>query len=161
VLDRVVMAGKWRILLAAQGLVHSLGELVRTYFVATFYGTFLPTGVGGDVIRIMQVGRGNERALAVTASVVMERVLGLIASAVLVVLTASGFVVRTRPDLGLSSPSRSPPSPSGSVVWRSRSTGPGTNDCRRRSRASPARFASTRAGAGPSRASSRGPFSSS
>jgi hypothetical protein len=98
-LDRVVMAGKWRILLAAQGLVHSLGELVRVYFVATFYGSFLPTGVGGDVIRVMQVSRGKERALAVTASVVMERVLGLIATAVLVVLTASGFVLGTRRDL--------------------------------------------------------------
>jgi uncharacterized membrane protein YbhN (UPF0104 family) len=98
-LDRVVMAGKWRILLAAQGLVHSLGELVRVYFVATFYGSFLPTGVGGDVIRIMQVSRGPERGPAVTASVVMERVLGLIATAVLVAVTTGGFVLGRRPDL--------------------------------------------------------------
>ncbi len=99
VLDRVVMAAKWRLLLTAQGVARSLGALVRSYFVATFYGSFLPTGVGGDVIRIMQVSGGKERALAVTASVVMERLLGLIASAALIVLTLGGFVLGTRRDL--------------------------------------------------------------
>jgi len=97
--DRVVMAAKWRILLTAQGVARSLGELVRSYFVATFYGSFLPTGVGGDVIRVVQVSGGKERALAVTASVVMERLLGLIATAALVGLTLSGFVIGARRDL--------------------------------------------------------------
>jgi hypothetical protein len=98
-LDRVAMAAKWGLLLAAQGVARPLGALVRSYFVATFYGSFLPTGVGGDAIRIMQVSGGKERALEVTASVVMERLIGLIATAALVALTVGGFVVGARRDL--------------------------------------------------------------
>jgi uncharacterized membrane protein YbhN (UPF0104 family) len=98
-LDRVLMAAKWGILLRAQNLARPLGELVRTYFVATFYGSFLPTGVGGDVIRVFQVSRGKEEIGRVTASVVMERALGLIALAVLVSLCLGVYALTARPDL--------------------------------------------------------------
>ncbi len=93
VLDRILMGWKWGILLAAQGVVRPLGELVRAYFISTFYGTFLPTGIGGDVIRVVQVSHGRAAAMAVTASVVMERALGLVALTVLVVLTAATYIV--------------------------------------------------------------------
>jgi uncharacterized membrane protein YbhN (UPF0104 family) len=99
VADRIFMAGKWGILLAAQGLMRSLGELIRIYFVASFYGSFLPTGVGGDLIRVIQVKRGKEEVGRATASVVMERLLGFIASAILVVICLGIFVLGVRRDL--------------------------------------------------------------
>jgi glycosyltransferase 2 family protein len=91
VLDRVMMALKWGILLRAIGIVRPLRELVRIYLVGTFYGSFLPTGVGGDVIRVIEVARGREEIAAATASVVMERVLGLIALVLLVFLCLLAF----------------------------------------------------------------------
>jgi uncharacterized membrane protein YbhN (UPF0104 family) len=99
VLDRVLMAAKWGILLRAQGLKRPLAELVRIYFVSTFFGSFLPTGVGADVIRVFQVARGKGEMGAATASVIMERALGLIALATLVLVCLSTFVLRERADL--------------------------------------------------------------
>lgn len=99
VLDRVLMAAKWRILLQAQGLARPLGDLIRIYFTGTFYGSFLPTGVGGDVIRVVQVARGRNDIGAASASVVMERALGLLALAALVAVCLTVFVLRERADL--------------------------------------------------------------
>jgi glycosyltransferase 2 family protein len=93
-LDRVVMAFKWGILLCAIGIVRPLRELVRIYLVGTFYGSFLPTGVGGDVIRVLEVARGRDEIAAVTASVVMERVLGLIALVLVVFGCLVAFAAR-------------------------------------------------------------------
>jgi uncharacterized protein (TIRG00374 family) len=99
VLDRVIMAAKWGILLKVQGLDRPLGELVRVYFAGTFFGSFLPTGVGGDVIRVLQVARGRSEIGRATASVIMERVIGILALAALVVPCLGVFVLRERPDL--------------------------------------------------------------
>ena len=97
--DRVTMAWKWRMLLTGLGAHRSLKEAIRIYFVGTFYGSFLPTGVGGDVIRVFQVGGSAEELKAATASVVMERAIGLIASALLVVGCLWFLVTREHTDL--------------------------------------------------------------
>ena len=97
--DRVMMAWKWRMLLKGVGIQRPLGEAIRVYFLGTFYGSFLPTGVGGDLIRVWQVAENREQVGAATASVIMERAIGLIASALLVVGCLWFLVERTRPDL--------------------------------------------------------------
>ena len=97
--DRVMMAWKWRMLLQGLGVQRSLREVIRIYFVGTFYGSFLPTGVGGDVIRVFQVGGGKEELGAATASVIMERAIALIASSLLVVGCLWFLVVREHTDL--------------------------------------------------------------
>jgi glycosyltransferase 2 family protein len=97
--DRVMMAWKWRMLLQGLGVHRRLKEVIRIYFVGTFYGSFLPTGVGGDVIRVFQVGGTREDLGAATASVIMERAIGLIASALLVVGCLWFLVDREHTDL--------------------------------------------------------------
>jgi hypothetical protein len=94
-----MMAWKWRMLLEGVGIRRPLGEAIRVYFVGTFYGSFLPTGVGGDLIRVWQIARNREEAGAATASVVMERAIGLIASGLLVTGCLWYLVERARPDL--------------------------------------------------------------
>jgi hypothetical protein len=97
--DRMMMAWKWRMLLQGLGVHRRLQEVIRIYFVGTFYGSFLPTGVGGDVIRVFQVGGSREDLGAATASVIMERAIGLIASALLVVGCLWFLVDREHTDL--------------------------------------------------------------
>jgi glycosyltransferase 2 family protein len=99
VVDRLLMAWKWRMLLGGLGVVRGLGEVIRIYFIGTFYGSFLPTGVGGDVIRVVQVGGGREEMGAATASVIMERALGMLASSVLVLGCLLFLVERDWPEL--------------------------------------------------------------
>ncbi|MEO7733730.1 MAG: lysylphosphatidylglycerol synthase domain-containing protein, partial [Kofleriaceae bacterium] len=90
----VVGAVRWRALMAAYGATAppSLATAVRLYFVATFYNTYVPGGVAGDVVRAVVVrdsfrGGGTTEAIAV---VFIERVLGLLG---LFTLAATGLVL--------------------------------------------------------------------
>ena len=75
--DRMLMAGKWYPLLHAQAPDVPLGRAVRAYLAASFAATFLPSSVGGDVLRTVALSRGRGRALEVGVSIVVARALGL------------------------------------------------------------------------------------
>jgi len=69
---------RWRILLVAQHLAVPAGRLLNSYLVATFFNNFLPSNIGGDVIRIRDTaGQAGSKTLA-TAVVLMDRGLGLL-----------------------------------------------------------------------------------
>ncbi|MGQ9698583.1 MAG: lysylphosphatidylglycerol synthase transmembrane domain-containing protein, partial [Armatimonadota bacterium] len=53
----LVSAVRWKILLAALGADVPLGTLVSSYLVGSFFNSFLPTTVGGDVVRIWDTSR--------------------------------------------------------------------------------------------------------
>lgn len=78
-----VVAGalRWRVLLRAYGAVRlaPLAELVRLYFVAFFYNTYLPGAVAGDVGRgvVTRDAFAAEGATGALAVVLVERALGL------------------------------------------------------------------------------------
>lgn len=83
--DRLLMAGKWFPLLRVQVPEVRLSSVIRVYFAAGFANTFLPAS-GGDVLRSIGLGRGREAVLEVGASVVIERILGIVGSALVAVL---------------------------------------------------------------------------
>jgi uncharacterized protein (TIRG00374 family) len=88
----------WRPFLAALLLLQS-GSLVRAYrwgslvwaldvkvgwwrlaglnFVGAFFGQFLPTGVGGDAVKMYELSRDDHKASAAISSVLVDRFLGL------------------------------------------------------------------------------------
>ncbi|MBN2199178.1 MAG: flippase-like domain-containing protein [Candidatus Aminicenantes bacterium] len=90
VVGLVVSAYRWQILARAQGDDLSLGYLVRSYLVGTFFNNFLPTRFGGDVIRIWDGSKPSRSLVKSSAVVVVERVTGLIIL-FLFALTASLF----------------------------------------------------------------------
>lgn len=53
--------------------------LLRVYLVGLFFSLFLPTSVGGDAIRAVAVSRSSKRPGWAMSSIVLERMLGLIA----------------------------------------------------------------------------------
>jgi len=81
--DRALMIGKWYPLLRAQDLGIPLGQAAAAYLAAGFASMFLPASVGGDVLRTIALGAGRGATWEVGASIVVERTLGLAASAVL------------------------------------------------------------------------------
>jgi uncharacterized protein (TIRG00374 family) len=96
-LDRFFMSAKWVLLLRGRGIRISQGEAFRIYLASAFVGTFLPTGVGGDIYRVIRTANEKRRMATVTASVVIERALGFLAVVVLAfiglqILMASGEV---------------------------------------------------------------------
>jgi uncharacterized membrane protein YbhN (UPF0104 family) len=78
-LDRVIMAFKWWLLLQSQHVVIDLWTTIRAYFATSFAGLFLPVTLGADAIRVIAVRRFGVHDI--TASIVVERTIGLIAMA--------------------------------------------------------------------------------
>lgn len=85
-LDRILMSYKWNLLTNAKGIKLSVWQSYKIYQISQFLGILLPTGIGGDLYRIYhtskRVGHGEE----ITASVILERFLGIIAGALFAVL---------------------------------------------------------------------------
>jgi uncharacterized membrane protein YbhN (UPF0104 family) len=77
VVNVVASTWRWQLLLDAQGVHLSSRSLLGSLLVALFFNNFLPSNIGGDVIRIRDTARpAGSRTLA-TAVVLMDRALGL------------------------------------------------------------------------------------
>lgn len=85
VVDRALMAYRWLVLLCPLPDAERppLRALLRIFFVSTFVGTFLPTSVGGDVVRAYSLARQNVGGGTAVASVFMDRMLGVLSILVL------------------------------------------------------------------------------
>ena len=81
-----VMALRWQMLLRAKSVEVPLGWLTRTYFVALFAGQFLPAAIGGDAVRVVELGRRTGDAPEAVASVLIDRLIGLVSLVVLAVV---------------------------------------------------------------------------
>ncbi len=72
----VVSAWRWQVLLNYKRMHIPFKNSLMVYFIATFFNNFLPTTVGGDVMRIVYSTKGRKTdALAV---VLADRILGFI-----------------------------------------------------------------------------------
>lgn len=80
--DRHLMAFKWNLLLRAKGVVYPWWSAVGSYYRAGFFGIFLPT-IGADSVRIVEVSRVTGRTDEVVASIAVERLFGMLATAAL------------------------------------------------------------------------------
>jgi uncharacterized membrane protein YbhN (UPF0104 family) len=98
-LDRVLMAFKWNLLLRALGICARFLEVVRIYYVGSFYGLVLPTGLGGDAIRFVGITRLTGNRAGVLASLVMEKALGMLGAALFAIFALWVLVTQLRIDL--------------------------------------------------------------
>jgi uncharacterized protein (TIRG00374 family) len=90
---------KWYILLRAQGAPVPLGALTNYTFVGFFFNNFLPANVGGDVMRGFGVARYTERNADAAVSVVVDRIIGLMAFMFTAVVAAFVAVYMVSNDL--------------------------------------------------------------
>jgi len=83
VLGVLIRAVRWSVLLRRLGdSALSIWRLTALYFVSFFFNSFLPTGIGGDVVRIAEVAR-TAGAPAAASSVIADRAVGLVATSLL------------------------------------------------------------------------------
>jgi glycosyltransferase 2 family protein len=74
-----VSVWRWRLLLGAQHIRVPLRTLSESFWVALFFNNFLPSNIGGDVVRIADTSQlAGSKTLATTV-VLVDRVLGLFA----------------------------------------------------------------------------------
>ncbi len=79
---------RWHVLLGPIGVTHSFLHTLGLGLIAIFYNSFMPSTLGGDAAKSYLVTRGHDVGVAqVVASVVTDRVLGLVA------LLIMGFAV--------------------------------------------------------------------
>jgi uncharacterized membrane protein YbhN (UPF0104 family) len=89
--DRLLMAWKWWLLVRGRGVALALWAAIRAYYLASFAGYFLPMTVGADAIRIGALA-GAGRTATLVASVVLERLIGALAQAVLATVSVATLV---------------------------------------------------------------------
>ena len=98
--DRFIMAYKWWLLLRSRDLAVSFWMAVRCYLASSLYGLILPVTVGADAVRILALR--HVEMIEVTASILVERGLGVIAmgsvallSCLLLATTVTQFEVQS------------------------------------------------------------------
>lgn len=84
---------KWQILLKSQDSDVPLPRLYGLYMVGRFFNNFLPSTVGGDVIRGYELGNYTKNFTGAIASIFVERLTGLIT---LIVLAIVSLFLHTR-----------------------------------------------------------------
>lgn len=72
----VISAYQWRSLLHGESMRFDLAYLVNLYLVGVAFSHFLPTGMGGDAVKAVYVGREGGNTEGSTSAVVMSRVTG-------------------------------------------------------------------------------------
>ena len=78
-LDRFSMSFKWNLLLRYRGYWLSHWDALRLYLASGFVGYGIPASVGGDIFRAARLAITGRCASKVSATIVLERVLGLLA----------------------------------------------------------------------------------
>ncbi len=74
----VVRAYRWRILLNALKMDLPLSKLTALYFIGTFFNNILPTGIGGDVVRVYELSKQSGRPIDSVGTVLLDRGTGLL-----------------------------------------------------------------------------------
>jgi len=68
---------RWQKLLKSQGIAVNLFPLIDSYVVSSFFNVFMPTRIGGDVIRVSDLKGAFHSITKSASSVVIERFLGI------------------------------------------------------------------------------------
>lgn len=85
--DRLVLSYRWQQLLAAQGVDPGFGQAFRVQLVAGFLGSFLPTSLGVDAVRITALCRAGKPAPQVIGATLVDRATIVVATLILGSLT--------------------------------------------------------------------------
>jgi glycosyltransferase 2 family protein len=75
--SRLCVSGRWHVLLRSAGMQVSAGQSIRLTFAGLFASNFLPTTVGGDVVRLGGALRFNLDQPTLIASLVVDRLVGM------------------------------------------------------------------------------------
>ena len=81
----MIIGSRWWLLLRSQDIFIPFWAAVRLYFLGWFYNNFLPSSVGGDLIRAWYVTHHTEKKFEAVLSVFVDRAIGLLSTLVIAV----------------------------------------------------------------------------
>ncbi len=74
---------RWWLLLRSQSIFIKFFAAVRLHFLGLFYNNFMPSSVGGDLIRAWYVTKHTDKKFEAALSVFVDRVIGLLSTFVI------------------------------------------------------------------------------
>ena len=87
---QLLTACRWKVIVGRIGFDHSLGEVVRFYFIGMFFNFVGPSTLGGDMVRSLYLGQRDGRRTVALNTVLFDRISGL-AVLVMVAVVALGL----------------------------------------------------------------------
>jgi len=96
----LIASFRWKVMLNAKGIVVPVRKLYSFYLVGFFFNMFLPTTVGGDVVRAVDLSQYTRRTADSFSSILLERTLGLMALSIMACLAMVLFF-QLHPNYGL------------------------------------------------------------
>ena len=83
---------RWGVLLAAQNVRLPFRSLTTSFLVATFFNNFLPSNIGGDVVRVTDTAAATGSKTMAATIVLLDRCLGLLGLVLVAALGATAAV---------------------------------------------------------------------
>lgn len=92
VLNYVISSVRWKNLLSIYSHAEKVSTkyLISLYFIGSFFNNFMPTSIGGDVYKILKLGKKIDSKANAFSATFMERFTGMIA---LVFIALFGFLI--------------------------------------------------------------------
>jgi len=84
-----IRAYRWQLLFRALGERVSFWRLTELYLIGMFFNHFLPTGIGGDVVKIYEISRRESHTSTAISTTLADRLTGILGSS----LVALGAVL--------------------------------------------------------------------
>lgn len=81
-----IILWRWFIFIRALGLSVTVGKVIRYYFMGLFGNLFLPSAIGGDIIKILGLCKDSAQKPRVVASVILDRLSGFASIVIIAVL---------------------------------------------------------------------------
>lgn len=78
IVAQILYTAKWKLLLAGRGITVGLWRLLAFNLVAVVWSTFLPGQIAGEAVKMVRLARAGAEGGALAASVVVDRITGLI-----------------------------------------------------------------------------------
>lgn len=89
---QIIVGLRWWLLLRTQSVFIAFWAAVRLHFLGLFYNNFMPSSVGGDLIRAWYVTRHTDKRFRAALSVFVDRAIGLLSTVVIAVFSYSLFL---------------------------------------------------------------------
>ncbi len=85
-LNVVIRAYRWFVLLRALNNEPRFGYLVYLYYIGFFANNFIPSGFGGDLVKVVSLRQSHGHGAEALSSVLMERITGLVGSSLIALI---------------------------------------------------------------------------
>jgi len=101
ILNIFLRSYRWHALLSALDDRPPFLQLVYYYFLGFFFNNFIPSGFGGDVVKVIGLRQEHGRGAEALSSVIMDRLVGLIGSTLIASIVLAWNALRARSGQGM------------------------------------------------------------